>query len=92
MVEYSGISRDVEGKGAVESRGWKYGENLGAGDPWLPDVENPYIVTPEPIYLNKPCVQNLFSPSQKQWDYDLLRDMFCQRDVDLITSVPIQGW
>ncbi|XP_031119013.1 uncharacterized protein LOC116022425 [Ipomoea triloba] len=70
---------------------WKVGNGSRVrvwGDPWLTDKTNPYIITPEPDYLHGPCVNNLFCQNTKNWDYDLLRDIFCQRDVECIMSVP----
>lgn len=58
------------------------------GDPRLPDCTNPYINTPELTYLNKPYVHNLFCPISHRWDYEVLTDIFCQRDIDLIMSIP----
>jgi len=58
------------------------------GDPWLPTVDNPYVVTPEPVYLNCPTVSSLLCPISNNWDYELLRDILCQRDIDLILSLP----
>ncbi|XP_019197208.1 PREDICTED: uncharacterized protein LOC109191092 [Ipomoea nil] len=59
------------------------------GDPWLPDTNNPYITTPAQEYLGNPNVSSLFCVNSKSWDVGVLRDIFCERDVNQILSVPI---
>lgn len=57
-------------------------------NPWLPDDVNPYVSTAQPEYLNNILVKSLFSIETKQWDLELLRDIFCERDFDLILRIP----
>ncbi|XP_031116813.1 uncharacterized protein LOC116020480 [Ipomoea triloba] len=56
--------------------------------PWLPNKQNPYVSTPEPIYLNNPCVRSLFIPNTLCWDEEVVRDIFNCRDANLILSLP----
>ncbi|XP_031124288.1 uncharacterized protein LOC116026999 [Ipomoea triloba] len=58
------------------------------GDPWLPDIENPYVITLEPEYLNSPRVNSLFCPGTTCWDRDLIYGIFNSRDAQQILSVP----
>lgn len=71
---------------------WRIGDGRTVrvwGVPWLPDRNNPYVSTPQPSYLNNPQVSSLLYPGSYNWDLDLLRDLFCKRDVEQIMSIPI---
>ncbi|XP_062102876.1 uncharacterized protein LOC133813856 [Humulus lupulus] len=57
-------------------------------DPWLPNVEDPYIHSSHPSLVNT-NVSQLMITGQNQWDKDILQDLFIARDVDLISSIPI---
>ncbi|KAM6587872.1 hypothetical protein CsatA_010477 [Cannabis sativa] len=56
--------------------------------PWLPDSGNPYI-TSSHIGLIGHTVSSLFSIDERRWDTDLVRDMFNERDANLILSIPL---
>ena len=56
--------------------------------PWLPDDSHGFIATDEYPQLKNIKVSSLMS-ADKSWDVDLLNDLFCDRDVDLITRIPI---
>ncbi|XP_060974183.1 uncharacterized protein LOC133039333 [Cannabis sativa] len=56
--------------------------------PWLPDSGNPYI-TSSHIGLIGHTVSSLFSIDERSWDTDLVRDMFNDRDANLILSIPL---
>ena len=56
--------------------------------PWLPDDSHGFIATDEYPQLKNIKVSSLMS-ADKRWDVDLLNDLFCDRDVDLITRIPI---
>lgn len=57
-------------------------------DPWLPDINDPYIHTrSEAIHNAK--VSALMSTDENQWDRDLILDIFDERDAMLILSIPI---
>lgn len=58
------------------------------GSPWLPDKVNPYVETAMPSQLADAKVHNLMN-LEVGWDTDLLNDLFCSRDVELILNTPI---
>uniref|UniRef100_A0A803QJP3 Uncharacterized protein n=1 Tax=Cannabis sativa TaxID=3483 RepID=A0A803QJP3_CANSA len=53
------------------------------GDPWLPHDNNPYVTTDHPGLVNF-IVQSLFHVGRRAWDVDVVRDLFEDRDADLI--------
>ena len=57
-------------------------------EPWLPDPENPYIMTGNAAIENHP-VSALMIPNERKWDADLVKDVFIQRDADLILATPL---
>ncbi|XP_074370739.1 uncharacterized protein LOC141711921 [Apium graveolens] len=57
-------------------------------DPWLPCVEDPYIHT-EHEALKGSMVSSLMEMDQDRWNEELLKDIFVQRDISLILSIPI---
>lgn len=59
-------------------------------DPWLPDADNPYIITVNEAVQGK-TVNSLLVTSESRWDVDLLEDIFEERDVNLILFIPIQA-
>ena len=59
-------------------------------DPWLPDVENPFIQTIHPAIQNAK-VSSLMVSGENKWDEDLLEDIFDERDINLILSIPLQN-
>lgn len=65
------------------------GKNISiVNDPWLPDAQNPYIVT-DNTALEGQKVSTLLETGKNRWDVDLLRDMFEKRDINLILSIPL---
>lgn len=58
-------------------------------DPWLPDIENPYVITKSEALIEQK-VSSLFDMNQDQWDMDVLAEMFEERDYMLIVSIPVQ--
>lgn len=58
------------------------------GQPWLGDAENPYIIT-NPMYLENYTVANLFECNSRQWDVDVVKDMFDSRDQGCILNTKI---
>lgn len=57
-------------------------------DPWLSKGNDPYVHSTNEG-LKHQMVASLMNPSAGMWDTDLLRDMFEERDVNLILSIPI---
>ncbi|XP_062099802.1 uncharacterized protein LOC133805647 [Humulus lupulus] len=57
-------------------------------DPWLPDSNNPFV-TSDHVALEGKRVFQLMLADRNEWDVDLLRDLFPERDVDLIFNIPI---
>uniref|UniRef100_A0A803Q0U5 Reverse transcriptase domain-containing protein n=1 Tax=Cannabis sativa TaxID=3483 RepID=A0A803Q0U5_CANSA len=55
--------------------------------PWLPCVEDPYVHTVTASLQGK-TVSSLMTIDQAQWDEDLIKDIFIDRDVNLILSTP----
>ncbi|XP_060972201.1 uncharacterized protein LOC133038159 [Cannabis sativa] len=58
-------------------------------DPWLPDNSDPFVHTVSKSLIDKKVYQ-LMSIDQDQWDMDILNDIFNERDINLIVSIPIQ--
>uniref|UniRef100_A0A803NTY2 Reverse transcriptase zinc-binding domain-containing protein n=1 Tax=Cannabis sativa TaxID=3483 RepID=A0A803NTY2_CANSA len=55
-------------------------------DPWLPDGQNPYVSSNHPA-LEGHLVSNLLSVGSKQWDAEVVNDLFNDRDKELIFSI-----
>uniref|UniRef100_A0A803PQ37 Glycosyltransferase n=1 Tax=Cannabis sativa TaxID=3483 RepID=A0A803PQ37_CANSA len=58
-------------------------------DPWLSDGSDPYVHTVSVSLVDKK-VSQLMSMEHDQWDMDILYDIFEERDINLIVSIPIQ--
>ena len=58
-------------------------------DPWLPDSLNPYVETSPMVGLEQATVDFLKSSEGRGWDYDILEELFNQRDKELILQIPI---
>ncbi|KAK1398571.1 hypothetical protein POM88_008434 [Heracleum sosnowskyi] len=58
------------------------------GVPWLPNEIDPYIHTTSESLVNQK-VNALMVTGTKQWDDDLISDIFVDRDAQLIMSIPI---
>lgn len=57
-------------------------------DPWLWDVENPYVITNHAA-IEGQSVSSLMITNQKVWDINLIRDVFVDRDANLILVIPL---
>uniref|UniRef100_A0A803P4M6 Zinc knuckle CX2CX4HX4C domain-containing protein n=1 Tax=Cannabis sativa TaxID=3483 RepID=A0A803P4M6_CANSA len=67
---------------------WRVGDGLSIsvlGEPWLPDEENPMVMSSHPG-LEGAIVNNLFREEGGGWDMEILEDMFDERDRNLITK------
>lgn len=56
--------------------------------PWLPDVDDPTVISTHPGLVGTK-VQQLMQPEIKQWDVELIRDLFQERDAQLILGIPL---
>ncbi|KAM6566185.1 hypothetical protein CsatA_025313 [Cannabis sativa] len=67
------------------------GKNISVlGEPWLPDEENPLIISNHPS-LNNAKVCNLLSMDGSGREIDILEDLLVHRDVQLVQSIPFQS-
>lgn len=58
-------------------------------DQLLPDFENGFLSTPMPGHLQNIMVSGLMDMEGRNWDRDVLNDIFNNRDIELITRIPI---
>ncbi|XP_062088933.1 uncharacterized mitochondrial protein AtMg00310-like [Humulus lupulus] len=58
------------------------------GEPWLPDRLDPMVVSMHPM-LQHQKVSVLMKIEEKAWDEDLINDLFEERDIKLIYSIPL---
>ncbi|XP_073159109.1 uncharacterized protein [Henckelia pumila] len=59
------------------------------GEPWLPDLNNPYIESDCIQYLQLATVNLLRLEGIDSWDIDLLKELFNAREQQLILSIPL---
>lgn len=58
-------------------------------DPWLPDADNGFITIVLDESVATATVNTIMVPGQRQWDTDLIADIFNTRDAALILQVPL---
>ena len=58
-------------------------------DPWLPNVENPYVTSPSMEGLEELNVSSLKADDSMRWDVGLLRALFKERDSRLIQRISL---
>ncbi|KAH9710584.1 DNA mismatch repair protein MLH3 [Citrus sinensis] len=58
-------------------------------DLWLPDADNGFITTVLDESLATATVNSIMVPGQRQWDTDLVANIFNTRDTALILQVPL---
>ncbi|XP_074374511.1 uncharacterized protein LOC141714914 [Apium graveolens] len=76
-------------KGAVRRIG--SGETVSIeNDPWLPHKEDPYIHTSHEA-LKDMKVNSLMVTGEREWNQDLIKDIFNGRDANLILSIPLSN-
>uniref|UniRef100_A0A803QFT1 Reverse transcriptase domain-containing protein n=1 Tax=Cannabis sativa TaxID=3483 RepID=A0A803QFT1_CANSA len=57
-------------------------------DPWLPDEEDPFVHTVSESLKGK-SVSQLMQVGNRQWDLEILQDIFIDRDINLIVTIPL---
>ncbi|XP_074356044.1 uncharacterized protein LOC141695716 [Apium graveolens] len=57
--------------------------------PWLPSIDNGYLTTSMPSELANTKVCDLMEIQEKKWDDVILRDLFNERDAQLIQQIPL---
>lgn len=66
------------------------GQNLFIKDvPWLPDAVDPYVHSVSKALINQKVV-SLMVTGERLWDEDVVRDLFDERDMNLIFSIPLR--
>lgn len=67
------------------------GEDINiSGQPWLQDVCNPYVTTVSQALENKK-VASLLCTDNKEWDIDVIRDVFNVKDQHCILIIPLNA-
>lgn len=59
------------------------------GMPWLPDYEYGFMSTEMPVQLQNITVLNLMNDEGTQWDFEVIRDICNDKDIELIKRIPI---
>ncbi|KAH9678675.1 putative reverse transcriptase/RNA-dependent DNA polymerase [Citrus sinensis] len=59
--------------------------------PWLPDMDNGFITSTLPASINSATVDSLMVPNQRRWDFNVVDDIFNNRDQDLIRRIPLNS-
>ena len=59
------------------------------GEPWLPEVNNGYVMTPMHVHLQGTKVHSLVYMGERRWDLDVIQDIFQSRDTRLIKQIPL---
>lgn len=60
-------------------------------EPWIPETYNKIITTPVIPGLENIKVCSLFREDQREWDCDIIRDIFNTNDVDRISIIPFSN-
>ncbi|KAL8119408.1 hypothetical protein AgCh_016796 [Apium graveolens] len=71
---------------------WRIGNGVDIqvlNQPWLNDRDNPYVVTDSPALVNQ-NMASLFSMNTKDWDLDILDDIFVDRDRQAIMNTVVE--
>ena len=59
------------------------------GDKWLPSLQSPSLQSPLIAELQNATVSSLIIPSTRQWNVQLLPNLFSQLEVDQIAQIPL---
>lgn len=67
------------------------GESINiTGQPWLQENCNPYVSTVSPVLRDKK-VASLLCMDSKEWDIEVVRDVFNERDQECILKIPLSA-
>lgn len=58
-------------------------------DPWIPKTDTARVSTPCVPELQNATVSSLFKVNAKEWDHDLVRDIFNEHDAANILNIPL---
>nr|GME02889.1 uncharacterized protein LOC109189653 [Ipomoea batatas] len=58
-------------------------------DPWLVYVENPFVTTDLHESISNATVSSLLSENGSGWDAECVRDIFNERDANVILNIPV---
>ena len=61
------------------------------GEPWLLDAQCPYVMSPICDGLENEKVSSLMVEAGNRWDLDILRDLFDERDRNIIKRIPLSN-
>lgn len=78
-------AKAVVGAGA----GWKVGSGNSiniVGQPWLSDDQNPYITSNSQVLVHSK-VSSIMALDKREWNEDILKDLFNDRDQQCIRNV-----
>ena len=61
------------------------------GESWLPDAQCPFVMSPLCNDLKNEKVSSWMIKVGNNWDPDILRDLFDERDRDIIARIPLSN-
>ncbi|XP_073063943.1 uncharacterized mitochondrial protein AtMg00310-like [Primulina eburnea] len=73
---------------------WKIGDGRKIrvwNEPWLREASNMRIESPPLPDMSDFLVHDLMVPGHKEWDVELLHELFNERDITQITNIPLVG-
>ena len=59
------------------------------GDKWLPSLQSPSLQSPLKAKLQNAKVSSLINHSTRQWNVQLLPNLFSQMETDQIAQIPL---
>ncbi|CAN1787360.1 Putative ribonuclease H protein At1g65750 [Linum perenne] len=60
-------------------------------DPWINDDASRFVTTEPMVEMTDLKVNELWIPGTKQWDVELIEELFNDRDAKAITEIPLNG-
>ncbi|KAL0404192.1 UNVERIFIED_CONTAM: putative mitochondrial protein [Sesamum radiatum] len=58
-------------------------------DPWIPRIPSLHLITPKPIGIPTLFVSDLILPHAREWNVELVQNLFWVEDSDLILKIPL---